>query len=274
MVLKTRRWGPAAAHGIVCVHGLTQHGGIFERLGKRLAGGGHSVLAVDLRGHGESGREPPWDTGTHVADLLETLDVAGIERVSWVGHSFGGLLVAEAAVRASQRADRLVLLDPGLGVPPQRALRGAEIDRLDWSFVSAEGALNALLSSDSIVAAPREVVAAFVRDDVRKGPDGRYRFGFCPAAAVVAWSEMTLPAPPIAKLPTLVVRAARPLFESPEQEARYGEALGELLTATTVPNGHNVLWESPEETAEAVERFLGSADLAPGDREPGLAGQG
>jgi lipase len=258
MVLKTRRWGPEARHAVLCVHGLTQHGGIFERLGERLAMKGHSVLAVDLRGHGESGREPPWGIGTHVADLLETLDAGGVERVSWIGHSFGGRLVAAAAARATQRTDRLALLEPGLEVPPQRALRGAEIDRLDWSFATADGALNALLSSDSIVAAPREVVAAFVRDDVRKGPDGRFRFGFCPAAAVVAWSEMTLPAPPIAKLPTLVVRASQPLFDDSAQDLRYQDALGSLVTVITVPNGHNVLWESPDETLAAIERFLGS----------------
>jgi hypothetical protein len=28
------------------------------------------------------------------------------------------------------------------------------------------------------------------------------------------------------------------------------------LTVTTLPNGHNVLWESPKETAAAVTAFL------------------
>jgi hypothetical protein len=27
-----------------------------------------------------------------------------------------------------------------------------------------------------------------------------------------------------------------------------------------VPNGHNVLWESPEETAAAIEQFLAGGD--------------
>lgn len=260
MILKTRRWGAVGSRCFVCVHGVTQHGGVFEGLARRLVDAGHSVLAVDLRGHGESGREPPWDTATHVDDLLETLDEVGVERASWIGHSFGGRLVAEAAARAPQRSVRLVLLDPGLQVPVAYALRSAEIDRLDWSFATVEGALNALLSSDSVVAAPRQVVDAFVREDVRKGPDGRFRFSFCPSTAVVAWSEMSLPPPPIAQLPTLVVRAAAPLF-APDgaQEARYTEALGELLVTRTVPNGHNVLWESPAETAEAIERFIGLA---------------
>jgi hypothetical protein len=75
---------------------------------------------------------------------------------------------------------------------------------------------------------------------------------------------MSLPPPPIAELPTLVVRAAVPLFQSDGvQEARYAEALGELLVMTNVPNGHNVLWESPTETAEAIERFIGPAPAGP-----------
>ena len=56
------------------------------------------------------------------------------------------------------------------------------------------------------------MVAAFVRDDVSKGPDGRLRFSFSPGAVVVAWSEMALPAPPIAQVPTLVIRPEVPLF--------------------------------------------------------------
>jgi lipase len=260
MVLKIRRWGPQGPRCVVCVHGVTQHGGVFESLARRLAAAGQSVMAVDLRGHGESGREPPWSTASHVDDLLETLAAAGVERASWIGHSFGGRLVAEAAARAPERSECLALLDPGLRIPAQFALRSAEIDRLDWSFATVDGALNALLSSDSVVAAPRDVVAAFARDDVRQGPDGRFRFGFCPSAVVVAWSEMALPSPSIARLPTLIVRAASPLVPiDAAEESRYAGALGELLTVKTVPNGHNVLWESPEETAMAIESFLGEA---------------
>jgi lipase len=260
MVLKTRAWGDGGAvERVVCVHGITQHGGIFEELGQRLAGAGRSVLAVDLRGHGDSGREPPWSVETHVEDLLETLDAFGVERVSWVGHSFGGRLAAAAAARAPATCDRLALLDPGFAVPPSRALRGAEIDRLDWSFATIDGAVNALLSSEAVTAAPREVVASYVQGDARKGPDGRYRLSFCPSAAVVAWSEMTLPDPEIAQVPTLLLQPEVRLYEAGGIAERYREELGDLLSAVTVPNGHNVLWEAPAETGEAVAGFLGLA---------------
>jgi pimeloyl-ACP methyl ester carboxylesterase len=154
---------------------------------------------------------------------------------------------------------RLALLDPAIEVPIEAALQSAEVERLDWSFATIDGGVNALLSSGRMVAAPRDVVTAFARDDLSKGPDGRLRFSFSPAAVVVAWSEICLPAPPIAQVPTLVIRPEVPLFPAPVQAPRYRESLGELLTEATVPNGHNVLWEAPEETISAIENFVGVA---------------
>lgn len=40
------------------------------------------------------------------------------------------------------------------------------------------------------------------------------------------------------------------------QIRRYEEELGDLFTKVAVPNGHNLLWESPAETMEAVTSFL------------------
>jgi lipase len=254
--LKTHVWGGPRSESVVCIHGITQDGEIFEDLGRRLAERGRGVVAVDLRGHGASGREPPWDTGTHVDDVLETVTALGVESAVWLGHSFGGRVAATLAATSAERTASLVLLEPGLGVPAKRALQRAEIERLDWSFATPDGAANALLSNDTMVATPKAVVDAFVQRDVRKGPDGRFRFRFCPSAVVVAWSEMTRPAPPVASVPTLVVEAEVPLFPGEIQASRYEDTLGDRLTWVKVPNGHNVLWESPEETTAAVERFL------------------
>lgn len=256
MILHTRRWGPEKPESVVCVHGVAQHGGIYEDLGARLAEQGHSVVSVDLRGHGESGREPPWNTDTHVGDLLETADSLGIERATWVGHSFGGRVVAAVAASAPQRTKAIALLDPGLEGPPALVLQSAEIERLDWSFATVEGAVNALLSKGGSVAAPRDVVTAYVKGDVSKGPDGRFRFRFSPSAAVVAWSEVALPAPGIAPVPTLLILTETSVVGQANLKSRYSEALGDLLTDTVVPNGHNVLWESPTETIGAIEQFL------------------
>lgn len=249
-------WGFPGAPTVVCVHGVGQHGGIYAGLAEQLVESGFRVLALDLRGHGESGREPPWDAGTHAADVLETAAAAGVERAFWVGHSFGGLVLATLAARAPAVVEGLVLLDPGLEVDPGYALKSAEIERLDWAFATADGAVNALLSSRSTVAAPREVVAAYVEGDLQRGGDGRLRFRHSPAAAVVAWNEATLPAPPVARVPTLLVRPVTSGVYTGSQDARYRAELGSMLTLVAVPNGHNVLWESPVETAAAINGFL------------------
>ena len=107
-----------------------------------------------------------------------------------------------------------------------------------------------------MVAPDHEAVAASVQERPPQGPDGRYRFSFCPSAAVVAWSEVVLPPPPIARVPTLLLAAEMSLTGASAQTRRYRDALGELLTVVTVPNGHNVLWESAAETTAAIETFL------------------
>jgi pimeloyl-ACP methyl ester carboxylesterase len=75
---------------------------------------------------------------------------------------------------------------------------------------------------------------------------------------VVAWSEMTLPPPPIASCPTLIVMGSASAVD-PSLWDRYREALGSQLSVVEVPHGHNMLWEAPTQTYEAVAGFLGSA---------------
>jgi lipase len=256
MRLHTRAWGPTGGDHVLCIHGLAQHGGVFERLGIKLAGEGRRVTAVDLRGHGASGSEPPWNIAAHVEDLLEALDVAEAPAATLVGHSFGGLLAAALAARAPGRVKKLALLDPGMELPPEYALKAAEMDRLDWSFASVEGAANALLASEMVVSASPEEVVAFTRSNVRTGGDGRLRFAHCPSAVVTAWSEMCLPGPEPARLPTLLLRpVASPIPGLPEDK-RYRAALGSLLTLKALPNGHNALWEAPAEVDAALTELL------------------
>lgn len=152
---------------------------------------------------------------------------------------------------------RLVLLDPGFAIAPGDALAGAERDRQDWSFATAEGAANALAGSPAVLATPAETIAAYVADDLVRGADGRLRFRHSPSALVTAWSELALPPPPVAQVPTLLVRPASSAAHSREQDLRYRQELGSLLKMTAVPNGHNVLWESPAQTTAAILDFLG-----------------
>jgi lipase len=257
MRLHTRIDGDLDGRPVVIVHGITQHGGPWEPLAQSLAADGAFVVRVDLRGHGGSGHIPPWNVAAHVDDLLETVRAVGIDGPAvWIGHSLGGYIVASLAAAAPDAVERVVLLDPAMALDAQQALLLAENDRLDWSFATVDEAVDALLAAGFLVATPRETLVAYATDDMQTGPDGRLRFSFCPSAAVTAWSEMTLPAPPVAAAPTLLVRVQVPLFDTAAQDARYRDALGGDLVTQTVPNGHNVQWESIEEITAVIRGFL------------------
>ena len=179
-------------------------------------------------------------------------------------------MAAELAVQMEGSIESLVLLDPALEISAEYALGRAEIDRLDWSFETPEGGVNALLAGSDVIATSRETIETYVKEDMRRGSDGLYRFSFCPSAVVAAWSEMCLPAPPIAAVPTLALIAQGSSFTVPLEE-RYRASLAARFSVVRVPNGHNVLWESAEETAVAVEHFLdvGGVDVLGLDPVPG-----
>ena len=248
MIVNTYEWGDAGGPAVMCLHGVTGHGARYRALAGRLPG--RRVVGVDLRGHGHSGWEPPWGVAAHVADLLATADAIGIERAAWVGHSFGGLLVAELAARAPKRVECAVLLDPALHVDAAVAREQAEGLRQDVSFATSDEAIEARLTGGTLFTTPRAVLEEEAEAHLEQGGDGRLRWRYSPVAAVVAWSEMARPAPPFPSCRTLVVLGERSWIPVDVPSAAHSETL-------TVPGGHSVLWDDFEATADAIARFLG-----------------
>jgi lipase len=248
VILGTYEWGDPAGPPVVCLHGVTGHGARFRALAERLPG--RRVVGVDLRGHGHSGWEPPWDVATHVADLAETAEALGIESAAWVGHSFGGLVATELAARVPALTGRAVLLDPALHIDPSVAAEQAEAARADVSFASADEAIEARLAGGTLFTTPRTILEDEAEAHLARGEDGRLRWRFSPAAAITAWSEMARPAPPWPPCPTLVVVGARSWIPVEVPDGVPG------LEKVVVPGGHSVLWDDFDATAAAVDRFL------------------
>jgi lipase len=250
--LHVHEWGDPDAPLLVCLHGVTSHGGRFRRLAPALADRRH-VLALDLRGHGRSGYEPPWSLATHVDDVLETV---GETRADWLGHSFGGRIVAELASRRPDLVERAVLLDPALQVLPHVAFDMAELERRDSTFGSVEEAVQARFDSGRVLIAPRDVVAEDEAEHLEPAADGRLRYRYCKSAVVAAWSELATPPPEPAHVPTLIVLGAESWLFLDEHVDAYRAALRELLEVVTVPGGHTVMWDALDETTAAVDTFL------------------
>ncbi|MDX6699362.1 MAG: lipase [Solirubrobacteraceae bacterium] len=206
------------------------------------------MIAPDLRGHGESGEEPPWLRETHAADVTETVEVVGAD---WLGYSFGGLVCCTLAASAPERIQRLVLLEPALGLRPSTCLGYARAELRDQSYATEEEAIADMESGGMFFHAPREMLEEEARLNLVRGEDGRLRYRYSRLAAIGAWNEMAREAPPVADVPTLIVVGDRsPLHVD---ASRFPGA-----QVVTVSGGHSVLWDAFEETAAAVERFLAS----------------
>jgi lipase len=255
MQLNVYEWGDPGAPPLVCLHGVTAHGRRFRRLAEEQLAKRFSVVAPDLRGHGRSDWEPPWRIATHVDDVLETADALGIERATWLGHSFGGRLVAEVAAREPDRVERALLLDPALDLLPHVALYAAEDARRDRVYASVDDAIADRLAGDP--GNPREALEEEMREHLVSDGDGRLRPRYSQAAVVAAYGELASAAPDPARLSTLLLYAPAYGLVRDDHVARYEDALGDLVTVVTIRGGHMVYWDAYDETASAIAEFLG-----------------
>jgi lipase len=256
MRLHLHEWGDSHAPTVVCVHGVSAHGRRFRRLAEERLAARYRVLAPDLRGHGRSGYDPPWNIRTHAEDLLETVTAAGVESAAWVGHSFGGRLIVELCACAPERVESVALLDPAIQILPHVGRDFAEEVARDRSFASADEAIDARLASGAPT--PREFLAEEAREHLVASPDGRLRWRFSRPAAATVYSELcTEPPPPsVVGVPALLVHAEQFGLVRGGQREAYAEELGERLAQVAVPGGHVVYWDAYDETANALESFL------------------
>jgi pimeloyl-ACP methyl ester carboxylesterase len=90
------------------------------------------VVAMDLRGHGNSDWDPEtkYDTETFTADLTKTAAAFGFERMILVGHSLGADVAVRYAADNASRVAALVIVDFG----PECGKQG--IDEVLQSFVA------------------------------------------------------------------------------------------------------------------------------------------
>jgi lipase len=252
--LRVHEWGDPGAPRVVCIHGVTGHGPHFERLAARLAG--FHVLAPDLIGHGDSPYAPPWSIEAHLAALR---DAVGDEPATWIGHSFGARLTHELAARSPSLVERLVHLDPAILLPPHVALFAGENARKERVYQSFAEGVTARYEESSLHGAPREVLEQELATHLVADADGNWRYRYSQAAVVAAYGEMASTPAPFEQtaVPTLLIVGAHSYLSYDHLLDTHRAALGEALQVVSVGGGHTVLWDAFDETAAAIEAFLG-----------------
>jgi lipase len=235
---------------------VTGHGLRFRKLAEERLAHRFHVVSADLRGHGHSTWEEPWDMGSHVADLLDTFD----RPAAWIGHSFGGRLTMEVAAAQHELVERAVLLDPAIFIPPPHSGALAEEARHEESYDSVDEAIEARMRRSGLVHTPRDILEEEVAQHSFVAEDGQLHLRYSCDCVAEAYLQMGTP-PPLfdaLRVPTLVVVGALSVVVTAGQAELYRRALGERFALEVVPGGHSVLWDAFEETAAAVDAFLES----------------
>ena len=97
---------------ILFLHATGFHSRLWDQIAAQLTD--HHIIAPDLRGHGQSTKLSinHWSIlSQDVSELIKTLE---IKTVVGVGHSVGGHVLIESAVRLPDIFRHLLLLDPCL----------------------------------------------------------------------------------------------------------------------------------------------------------------
>jgi pimeloyl-ACP methyl ester carboxylesterase len=106
-------WGPATAPPVVLLHGLNVQCHTWDPIALELAQGRH-VIAMDMRGHGDSDWSPAgYRVRSMARDVHGLIDALGLGPVDLVGHSAGVRVAIAVAGEAPDTVRRLALSDAG-----------------------------------------------------------------------------------------------------------------------------------------------------------------
>ena len=257
---------------LVMLHGFGNDAHVWDDFAPAVAPY-YRTLAFDLRGHGDSSRDPElrYDHESMASDVITVTEALSLGRFVLVGHSMGGRVAMRVAGKHPERLAGLVIVDAG----PELDARGVSRIRLDAvsekpaSFASASE-YEAFLSRAYPLASPH-VLARMAHFGLRRDADGRLRPKTDPAffralehessedAARRAAEETAALWEALARTPcpTLVVRGAASDVLSPEVADRMAEAVLPRGSLVVVPRaGHSVMVDNPEGFREAVTGFV------------------
>jgi pimeloyl-ACP methyl ester carboxylesterase len=235
---------------VLCAHNL-----LLDRLAGRAR-----VVAVDLRGHGESSARRPFGVPELARDLLVLLDRLEAPRAVLVGVSLGAAAAAELALLAPGRVAGLLLAAPNLDTASPRDAAeltglGLLVRGLGWRPGLRARALGALFGPGFRARSPAALEAWGARL-AAPGPLASWR-------ALRAWVGR----PPLRERAPDLPRPLLAAIGSDDAAAprSHSEDLAALPRARLllVPDaGHSLQVEAPDTLARGVEALLDEAGEA------------
>lgn len=122
------RWGVTSKPGLLLVHGGAAHARWWSFLAPMLARD-YCVAALDLSGHGDSGRRELYPREIWATEVMAVVEHAGLNKNGppiIVGHSLGGLVTIVAASLYGDRMAGAVVIDSPVNKPDPESQEGSQ----------------------------------------------------------------------------------------------------------------------------------------------------
>jgi pimeloyl-ACP methyl ester carboxylesterase len=283
--LHAERFGPTGSGAtIVLAHGWTEAIPFWGPVIRRLASEDLTLVAYDLRGHGQSelARDGDYALERFGEDLEAVVTAVGSEpaRTAVAGHSLGAMSIAAwaASEKIGARVGAAALINTGLSNLIGGALVLGELgSRLAPAWVS-----RTLLGSGRPLLPVSTPVSLAVARHVAFGPDasaGTIAFyermlmstdaGVRGAVGITLSGLDVLEAAARITVPTIVIAGDRDRLTPAVHSERIARALPSLSGLTVLDRtGHMSPLERPDEVADALRELLAGRTAEPPTRAP------
>jgi esterase len=271
LTLNVVQWRPPQTNPfmptLLLLHGLGDSTCVWRDVAAGLQAHAN-VLAVDLRGHGDSSWPSDADylVPSMAADIAELVRVLGSSKVTLVGHSMGAAVALRMAADYPQQVERLVLADLGLDSDPESVvqLRGA-LREAHRPYASVDE-YAAVLRARHPVAQP-DLLQWVAQQTTRCSPSGLIELKY-DLRVLAARERATSPASPTGKChdtwrqlaalscPVMVLRGAASSVLSIRVA---NEMIATVKDGTfgSIPRaGHSIQLDNPGAVTNAIKQFL------------------
>lgn len=224
-----------------------------------VAGGGYRVIAVDIRGFGFSDKPRHGYSNAAYAQLMTALlDSLHITSAVLVGHSMGGAIATEVALRSPDRVRGLVLLDAaGAGVRWPGVLKIARLPFVGAIATALRGRWITGRILRSTYADPRKVTEADV--DQYYAPVAAHEYGPALRGVLREFRFDTLVGTGrlrALETPTLIFWGDADRWISLDQGTRFARELPRSAFVIVPRAGHTPAEEQPEAVNRVLMEFL------------------